>query len=434
MSKKMALPAGIASSSASPPPAATGSPIWATLEAHMRTQIQQWLQQLLDEEVTEFLGRAKAQRRLEAGAPRVYRNGRGKPRQVSLLSGTVTVRRPRIRGVADQRFESRLLPFFKKQTPEVGELLHQGYLHGMATGDFELAFRHLLGDGAALSRAGLVQLTERWQRDYDAWRARALDGLELVYLWADGVYVKAGLEREKAALLVLIGALADGTKTVLAVESGARESSESWARVLRDLQARGLRSPRLTIGDGHLGLWGALAEIYPESAEQRCWLHKLLNVLDRVPLKAQEEVKGWLKQLMYAESHVACERLKARFAVRYGRRYPEAVATLERDWARLVTYFDFPREHWKHLRTTNVVESPFAAVRLRTSPAKRFKRVARAVALIWKVLAVAERQFHLIAAPARCAEVYHGVPFIDGDPASLSQRSHQSSTREDAAA
>jgi putative transposase len=400
----------------------------------MRTQIQQWLQQLLDEEVTEFLGRAKAERRAQGAPARLYRNGHGKPRQVSLLSGTVMVRRPRVRGVADQRFESRLLPFFKKQTPEVGELLHQGYLHGMATGDFELAFRHLLGDGAPLSRAGLVQLTERWQRDYDAWRARALDGLELVYLWADGVYVKAGLEREKAALLVLIGALSDGSKTVLAVESGERESAESWARVLRDLKARGLRAPKLTIGDGHLGLWGALAEIYPESAEQRCWLHKLLNVLDRVPLKAQEEVKGWLKQLMYPESRAACERLKARFAARYAKRFPDAVATLERDWPRLVTYFDFPREHWKHLRTTNVVESPFAAVRLRTSPAKRFKRVGRAVALIWKVLCVAERQFKLLATPSRCTEVFHGVRFIDGDPAPLSQMSTLSPSREDAAA
>lgn len=430
MSKKMVPPPGIASTTTTAPP---GAPIWTTLEAHMRTQIQHWLQQLLDEEVTEFLGRAKAERRI-GGAARRYRNGHGKPRQVSLMSGTVTVRRPRVRGVADQRFESRLLPFFKKQSPEVGELLHQGYLHGMATGDFELAFRHLLGDGAALSRAGLVQLTERWQRDYEAWRARALDDLEVVYLWADGVYVKAGFEREKAALLVLIGALSDGTKVVLAVESGVRESRESWARVLRDLQARGLRAPKLTIGDGHLGLWGALAEIYPASAEQRCWLHKLLNVRDRVPQKAQEEVTGWLKQLMYAESRAAGERLRTRFAARYGKRYPDAVATLERDWARMLTYFDFPREHWKHLRTTNVVESPFAAVRLRTSAAKRFKRVARAVALIWRVLCVAERQFQLLAAPHRCRELYHGVPFIDGDPAPLSQTSHPSTTREDAAA
>lgn len=401
---------------ASPAPAASPSPapVWATLEAHCRTQIQAMLQQLLEEELTAFLGRAKSARR--TGGQQGYRNGYGKPRRVTLLSGTVTVRRPRVRGAADERFASQLLPFFQKHTPEVVELLHQGYLHGMASGDFELALRHLLGEGAPLSAASLCQLKRRWHAEYQQWRARALDDLELVYLWADGIYVKAGLEGEKAALLVLIGALSDGRKVVLAVESGVRESTESWARVLRDLKARGLGPPRLTMGDGHLGLWGALAAVYPESAEQRCWVHKMANVLDRVPQKAQPEVTGWLRQLMRAESRAACERLRGRFAARFRSRYPDAVAALERDWARLLTYYDFPREHWRHLRTTNVVESPFAAVRLRTSAAKRFKRVESAVALIWKLLGVAERHFRTLSTAQRCREVYHGARFADGAP------------------
>ncbi|HEX5831736.1 MAG TPA: transposase, partial [Gemmatimonadaceae bacterium] len=168
--------------------------------------------------------------------------------------------------------------------------------------------------------------------------------------------------------------------------------------------------------DGHLGLWGALTAVYPESAEQRCWLHKLLNVLDRVPHKAQPEVKGWLQQLMYAPSRAAGERRRARFAARFRSRYPDAVAALERDWARLLTYYDFPREHWRHLWTTNVVESPFAAVRLRTSAAKRFRRVDRAVALIWKLLGVAEPHFRTLSAAARCHEVFHGARFVDGAP------------------
>lgn len=391
-------------------------PLLATLETHIRGEIQRLLQTLLDEELTAFLGRAKSARVAETpGAGPGYRNGHGKPRRVSLMAGTVTVRRPRVRGAADLRFESQLLPFFRKQTPEVTELLNQGYLHGMATGDFDLAFRHLLGDGAPLSASGLCGLKKRWAADYASWRARPLDDLELVYLWADGIYVKAGLEREKAALLVLIGALSDGSKVLLAVESGERESSESWARVLRDLKARGLRAPRLTIADGHLGLWGALTDVYPTSGEQRCWLHKLINVLDRVPKKAQFEVRGWLRRLMYAESRARYLQLRAQFATRYQGRYPDAVATLERDEARMLTYYKFPAEHWKHLRTSNVIESPFAAVRLRTSAAKRFKRVDSAVALIWKLLLVAERRFRCLAAPLRCTEVFRGTLYHDGD-------------------
>ncbi len=389
------------------------SPVWATLEAYARGKIQEMLQALLDEELTAFLGRAKYER--GAGASGGYRNGYGKPRRVTLMNGTVVVRRPRVRGLVE-RFESQLLPFFKNQTAAVTELLHQGYLHGMATGDFELALRHLLGEGAPLSAASLCRLKARWRDEYEAWRARPLDGLEVVYWWADGIYVKAGVDDGKAAVLVIIGALSDGTKVVLAVESGQRESTESWARVLRELQARGLRAPRLTIADGHLGLWSALAQLYPDSGEQRCWTHKMLNVLDTVPTGRQAEVRGWLRQLMYADTRAACEQLRTRFAARYQARDPKAVATLERDWERLITFFDFPKEHWGHLRTTNVVESPFAAVRLRTTAAKRFKRVEHATALIWKVLGVAERNFRVLKAPRRCAEVWAGAVFRDGEP------------------
>jgi transposase-like protein len=331
------------------------------------------------------------------------------------MGGTVQVRRPRVRGLTE-RFTSRLVPFFQKQTPEVVELLHQGYLHGMATGDFELALRQLLGDGAPLSAASICRLKSRWQDEYERWRARRLDDLEVIYWWADGVYVKAGLGDGKAALLVIIGALSDGTKVVLTVESGQRESTESWAQLLRDLRARGLRAPQLTVGDGHLGLWGALAQIYPTSGEQRCWTHKLMNVLDTVARAQQPEIKGWLRQLMYAESRAACEQLRDRFVARYQRGAPKTVATLTRDWDRLVSYFDFPREHWGHLRTTNVVESPFAAVRLRTTAAKRFRRVENATALIWKVLQVAERTFRPLNGPRRCHEVWAGKRFRNGDP------------------
>ena len=412
MSKKTPTLSGDASP-AVPEAASSPSPIWTSLEAVVREHIQHMLQGLLEEELTAFLGRGKGVRRDGDGGG--YRNGYGRPRRVTLLGGTVTVRRPRVRGLTE-RFESQLLPFFQRQTPNVVELLHQGYLHGMATGDFELALRHLLGDGAPLSRSSLIRLTERWQADYEAWRARSLDELEVVYWWADGLYVKAGLGSGRACLLVVIGALSDGTKTVLAVESGERESTESWLRVLRELRARGLRAPKLTVADGHLGLWGALAMVYPTSAEQRCWTHRLRNVLDAVPTPGQAEVAGWLRQIMYAPTRAACERQRTRFVARYRARYAKAVATLERDWDRAVTFFDFPVEQWRHLRTSNVVESPFAAVRLRTSAAKRYRRVERATAMIWKVLCVAEQAFKTLNAPHRCWEVYHDHRFQNGEP------------------
>lgn len=386
---------------------------WETLEAWARERIQAFIQALLEEEVSGVLGRGKSERRAAVDAAPGYRNGYGKPRRLSLTSGTITLRRPRVRNL-EERFESRVLPLFARRTREVGVLLPELYLHGLAQGDFELALRGLLGDGAPLSASSLQRLKVVWEAEYEAWRQRDLSDRELVYLWADGLYVKAGLERDKAALLVVIGALRDGTKEVLAVESGVRESTEAWRSVLRALKDRGLPSPKLTIADGHLGIWGALAEIYPESAEQRCWNHKLLNVLDQLPQRLHPEARALLVQLPYAETRAECERLKRRFVARYGRAYPKAVEAIERDWERMVTSYRFPREHWKHLRTTNVVESPFATVRLRTDAAKRYKRVANATALIWKILMVAQSRFRRLDAPELLADVYHGVTYVDG--------------------
>lgn len=387
-------------------------PVWETLEAYARGQVQLFIQRLLEEEVTELLGREKSERRAPDEAP-AYRNGYGKTRRLALMNGTITLRRPRVRGL-EERFESRLLPFFKRRTEEVAALLPELYLHGLSLGDFELALRGLLGDGAPLSTASIARLKEQWCVEHESWRRRDLSALELVYCWADGLYVKAGIEDGKAALLVVIGATSDGQKHVLAVESGQRESVESWARVLRDLRARGLRAPRLTMADGHLGIWGALAQVYPESDEQRCWNHKLLNVLDQVPLKKQGPVKSWLRKMMYAETRAECEAARKACAAQFRKLYPKAMQTLERDWERMVSFYDYPKEHWKHLRTTNIVESPFDRVRLRTSAAKRYKRVENACALIWKVLRVAENMFRKLNAPHLLPAVAAGAKYVDG--------------------
>ena len=284
-------------------------PQWGTLEEFTRCRIQSWLQDVLEEEVTDLLGRGKSERRAVVDAPAGYRNGHGKTRRLSMMVGTIEVKRPRVRGL-EQRFESRLLPLFVRRTEAVSELLPQLYLHGLAQGDFELALRGLLGDGAPLSASSIERLRAKWQLEYAAWRSRRLDNLEVVYVWADGLYVKAGLEDSKAALLVIVGALRDGRKVVLAIESGQRESKESWARVLRDLFARGLRPWRATVADGHLGIWSALGEVFPDGAEQRCWNHRLTNVIDHLPKKEWSAAKELLRKMPYAVSRAECERLR----------------------------------------------------------------------------------------------------------------------------
>jgi len=213
---------------------------------------------------------------------------------------------------------------------------------------------------------------------------------------------------------VLIGALTDGRKVVLAVESGQRESKESWGAVLRDLRARGLQPWRCTIADGHLGIWAALAEQQPAAAEQRCWNHRITNVLDAIPIKHQAQARTLVCAMPYAESQVACEELRAQFAKRYSQLAPQAVERLAADGERLVTFDQCPREPWRHLRTTNIVASPFAAVRLRTTAAKRFKKVDSATALIWKLLQVAEQTFRRLNAPALLPAVYAGAKYVDG--------------------
>jgi len=385
---------------------------YETMEAHARQRIQEWLQDLLEAEVTEFLGRAKSQRRQEE-AMAGYRNGYGKPRRMALTAGTITVRRPRMRNLAE-RFESRVVPLFKRRTAELGAILPQLYLHGLASGDFELALRGLLGEGAPLSASSLARLKGAWQAEYEGWKGADLAELELVYWWADGLYVKAGLADRKAALLILVGATADGEKVLLACEAGERESKESWLRVLRDLRGRGLKFPRVTVADGNLGIWAALGESHPAGDEQRCWNHKIVNVLDALPKKQQPEATQRLRAMMYAPSRPACESKRDEFLLRFKKTDPKACATLTRDWERLVTFFDYPREHWIHLRTTNIVESPFAAVRLRTDAARRFKKTENAEAMIWKLLLVAQKTWRALNAPHLMRDVYEGKRFKDG--------------------
>jgi len=382
------------------------------LEVFIRAKVQQWYQDLLEAEVHEVIDRDPYARR-EPGSPPVYRNGHGQPRNLTFAGGTVTVRRPRVRNLTE-RFESRLLPLFARSTPAVKELLPELYLHGLASGDFDLALRGLLGEDAPLSASTLDRLKANWQADYEQWKQRDLRDLQPVYLWADGLYVKAGLEKDQAALLVIIAGLADGTKVILAVESGQRESTESWLGVLRDLKRRGLKTPKLLVADGHLGIWSALPQVFVGVQEQRCWNHRLMNVKDKLPKRLQEEGLTLLKKIPAAESRKQAEKRKKEFQAWCVKQGQAAGELLDQDWERMVTFFRFPKEHWKHLRTTNVVESPFDRVRLRTNAAKRYKVATNATAVIWKTLMLAERRFRKLDAPELMKTVYDGQVYADG--------------------
>jgi transposase-like protein len=405
-------------------PVEAAIPGWSDMEAWVRGKVQELLQGLLDAEVAELLGRAKSERRSIIDEAAGYRNGYGKKRKLTMGAGTVTLRRPRVRGL-EERFESRVLPLFIRRTQQVTDLIPELYLHGLAQGDFDLALRGLLGEGAPLSAATVGRLKAKWQVEWEEWNQRSLADLEVVYLWVDGIYVKAGLEKSKAALLVVLGALSDGRKVVLTVRPGHRESTESWSAVLRDLQARGMNTPRLVVGDGHLGIWGAWRNVYPEVAEQRCWNHRIVNILDTLPKNAQAQALLYLKVIPYALTRAEALRLRQAFQT-WCRRHGHTLAAqrIEEDWDRMVAFYDFPKEHWRHLRTTNPIESPFAALRLRTDAAKRYKSVANATAIMWKLLLVAERRFRRLNAPERLKDVFRGEKYQDGIQLSKATRSH----------
>ena len=387
---------------------------YGVLETWVRERMQELIQGLLEEEVEELLGRQKYERKKSVDAVRGYRNGNGKTRHLTLSCGTVDLRRPRVRGL-EERFVSKILPLFVRRTREVADLLPELYLHGLAEGDFDLALRGLLGEKAPLSGSTVARLKEKWQAEYNLWKTRSLKGLQVTYVWMDGLYVKAGLEKEKAAVLAVVASLSDGSKEILHLGSGYRESKESWAEVLRDLKKRGIERFPLVVADGTLGLWAALPEIYPETKQQRCWNHKEVNVLDQVPRAKQAEAKLLLTDIPYAATQAQAEKAKATFETWCKEKgFAKAAEILNRDWERMVTFYSFPKEHWVHIRTSNVVESPFAALRLRTDAAKRFKKVENATAVIWKMLLIAEKRFRKLNAPELLKEVYAGVEFVDG--------------------
>jgi len=303
-----------------------------------------------------------------------------------------------------------------RRSPKVAEVLPILYLRGLSTGDFRPALKGLLGeDAAGLSATNITRLTACWEKEYTAFRQRDLAGREYVYVWVDGVHFNIRLEDDRLCTLVMIGARPNGEKELLAVEDGYRESAESWKALLRDLKRRGMTTaPMVAVGDGALGFWAAAREVWPETREQGCWCHKLGNVLDKLPQRLQPRAKRTLHEMMYAECRADCEAARARFEAEYQPKYPKAVESLTAKWERLVTFFDFPAEHWKHLRTTNVIESPFATVRLRERATRGAGSRTKGLLMAFKLLEMVQLRWRHLDGAQLLPLVRAGVKFAEG--------------------
>jgi transposase-like protein len=368
------------------------------------------IQDTLEAERDDFLER-EPYVRAGKGRLRGYRNGYAQPRQVHLSGGSVEVEVPRVREDGGD-FRSGLLAPYQRTSPKVLETLPELYLYGISTGDFEAALECLLGVGAALSPATISRLKEKWAEEYEAWRKRPLAS-HYAYIWADGIYIKVGRNKEKLALLVVMGADVDGRKQVLTLISGQRESYEQWLDVLHDLKDRGVEWIGLAVADGIAGFWRAVSEAFPATRRQRCWVHMIRNVLDKLPRSKQIQAHQGLKRIYNATTRAEAMTRIARFAQSY-KAYPPAVKCLIENQDDLLGYFDFPREHWRHIKTTNPVESPFAAVKSRVRRAKRMMRHWSALGLVFKLLEDQQTRWHRLNAPELVATVVAGAKYRNG--------------------
>jgi len=391
-----------------------------TLDEVLQRGALKMLQQVLEAEVEDYITRHRAARD-EGGRAQVVRNGKAPARQLVTGAGTLQVRAPRVNDRRvdakgeRQRFTSEILPSYMRRAPKVTEVLPILYLRGLSTGDFQAALPVLLGEAATgLSPTTITRLTASWEGEYQTWRSRSLTDTDYVYVWVDGVHFRVRLEADRLCTLVMIGVRPDGTKELLAVEDGYRESTESWATVLRDLKRRGLRAPLVAVGDGALGFWAAVGAVWAETREQRCWVHRIANVLDKLPKRLQPKAKQALHAIMQAPTRAEAEAGIDAFAAEYDAKYPKAVTSLRRDQAQLLTFYDFPAEHWRHLRTTNIIESPFATVRLRQRVTKGAGSRTKALMMAFKLLAMAEERWRKVNGSELLPLVRAGVRFVDG--------------------
>ena len=389
------------------------------------------LAQALEAKVDAYLKAAEAERD-EHGHALVVRNGYRNARQVLCGAGAIEVRGPRIndRRVNEttgerRRFKSTILPPYMRRSPKVSEVLPLLYLHGLSSGDFAPALEEFFGTEAGLSSATIVRLTEQWQKEREEFMRGDLSERNYVYAWVDGIHTKVRLGHDsRLCCLVMVGARIDGTKELVAVQDGYRESEESWTELLRDLKKRGMRAPVLALGDGALGFWGAIREVFPETRHQRDWVHKSANVLDALPKSAHRRAKKAIKEITEAENKAEAHKAMKEFASEFGRKWPKAVAKIEGEKEALLAYYDYPAEHWRHLRTTNPIESPFATVRARTDITKGPGSREAGVAMIFKLLEAQEGRWRKLNGYKLVPLVRAGARFVNGQLAERSEEKY----------
>ena len=388
----------------------------------LRDGAQRLLGEAIEAEVTEWI-EVHAHVRDERGRRRVIRNGHKPTRSILTGLGPVEVRQPRVRdgrpAGEGERFTSKLLPPYLRRTKSVEELIPWLYLKGISTGGFNEALAAILGpDAPGLSATTVTRLTATWEAEYRTWNRRSLKGKRYVYVWADGIHFNVRLEcpgNDRQCILVLMGATEAGKKELVAVADGYRESAQSWRELLLDCKSRGLEvAPELATGDGALGFWAALREIYPTTREQRCWVHKTGNVLNKMPKHLQPKAKAMLHDIWMADTRKDARKAFDLFIETFRAKYPKAVECLEKDRDVLLTFYDFPAEHWVHLRTTNPIESTFATVRLRTRRTKGCGSRIACLTMVWKLVESAAKRWRVLNGAEIIPDVIEGVRFVDG--------------------
>jgi putative transposase len=373
----------------------------------------------LEAEVDAYIA-GLAGERDERGRRLVVRNGRAEPRTITTAAGPIEVTAPRVndKRVDDDgercRFRSSILTPWARKSPKVAEVLPLMYLHGMSSGDFAPALAGFFGSAAGLSAPVITRLTTQWQGEQRAFAERDLSDRDYVYVWADGVHFNVRLDEERLCCLVVVGVRTDGTKELVAIADGYRESTESWADLLRDLKRRGMRAPVLAVGDGALGFWGALREVFPGTRAQRCWVHKVANVINALPTSAQPTARRMLAEIRDAEDRAHAVRAADEFAHHFGAKWPKAVAKIVDDLEPLLAFYDFPAEHWIHLKTTNPIESTFSTVRLRTKVTKGPGSRAAGLAMAFKLIESAQDRWRAVNGPHLVALVRAGARFEKG--------------------
>jgi len=387
----------------------------------LRSGAQRMLAASLEAEVEAYVDQF-ASVRDEAGHRLVVRNGHSPKRKVQTGIGPVEVSRPRVNDKrVDEdgdriKFSSSILPPYLRRTKSIDELIPWLYLKGISTGDFSEALASLVGaDAPGLSATTVVRLKKVWERDFSEWSKRDLSQKRYVYLWVDGIHFNIRLEEHRQCILVVMGATADGKKELVAVQDGYRESEQSWKELLLDLKARGLDvDPELAVGDGALGFWKALPQVWPSTRPQRCWCHKMANVLNKLPKSEQPRAKAALQQIWMAGTKADAEKAFDLFIEKYEAKFPNAVACLSKDKDELLAFYDFPAEHWRHLRTTNPIESTFATVRLRTKRTKGSGSRVACLMMVFKLAQAAERKWRKLNGHQLLGDVIRGVEFKDG--------------------